>query len=345
MYTNIYSYQDKRYPFQIFIGGRGCGKTYSALLPVAKGERPNTLFMRRTLDELELLADEDGGEELGNPFKKINRNEGTNVGLSKIKKKFYGIYDREPDKDGELKPKGRPKGVATAMLAIAGARGFDFTDKDDIIYDEFIPELHVRRVRGEYDALMHSYETINRNREFEGMPPARMWLMSNSTDLSNPILSGLGIISDIERAIARGREDILFKDRCLAVHILKDNPEFSRKKKATAIARLTKGTKFYDSAYNNEFAYNDFTNVCYRKLTGYIPRAAFGRCNIYQKKGTREFYVSYAPCGIKPLNPDNSADEKLFARTTGIWLSEVYVRGNLYFESYELKAFLVPYLL
>ena len=55
-FINIYDYADREYPFQIFIGGRGVGKTYSALSGVTVPERNDKfIFMRRTQAELDLL--------------------------------------------------------------------------------------------------------------------------------------------------------------------------------------------------------------------------------------------------------------------------------------------------
>ena len=94
-FINIYDYADTDYPFQIFIGGRGVGKTYSALSGATDPERQDKfIFMRRTQAELDLLLDTDRGEGL-NPFKPINKDFGRNIGMKSLVKNMAGIYHRE----------------------------------------------------------------------------------------------------------------------------------------------------------------------------------------------------------------------------------------------------------
>ena len=78
-YCNIWDYQDKNYPFQLFLGGRGTGKTFSALSDPVLKNRP-FIYMRRTLDELELLQDANGAEG-ANPFRPINEAYHRNIGF------------------------------------------------------------------------------------------------------------------------------------------------------------------------------------------------------------------------------------------------------------------------
>ena len=56
-YINIWKYKDEHYPFQIFIGGRGTGKTYSALEGCLNGkieDNKKFILMRRTAQEMDL---------------------------------------------------------------------------------------------------------------------------------------------------------------------------------------------------------------------------------------------------------------------------------------------------
>lgn len=343
MYINIYDYEDDAYPTQIFTGGRGTGKTYSALSGIV-GENPRSaILMRRTADELELLCDTKETES-GNPFEDYNLKNYTNYGLQMINSKIAGIYHREVEEE-KLVHVGAPIGLACALSTISKVRGTNFMKYTDLIYDEFIPEGHVKKMRKECDAYFNAYETINRNREFEGLPPLKAWLLSNSNDIYNPIFVGLGIVSIVERMARQGKEHTYIKERGLAIHLLKNTEEFQQKKEQTAIARLTKGTEFYDMAYLNKFAYNDFTNIGYRKLTGYLPLCAVDNAYIYRKKGAHEIYVSYAPSRIGRFNTKVEADRIRFRREIGVWLQPYYVQGDMYFESYELKELLLNLIL
>lgn len=337
-FINIYDYTDKDYPFQIFIGGRGTGKTYSSLAGATGGECDGKfIFMRRTANELELLLDSDRGEGV-NPFKPINKDFGRNIGMKTIVKNMAGIYEREEsEQTGKLLHIGQPLGYGVALSTLSSIRGVDFSDCSDWIYDEFIPEKHVRKLHGECDALLNAYETVNRNREFGGLPPIRLWLLANSNDIYNPIFVGLGIVSEAEKMKRQGRSHKYIKERGLAIHILPPKESFVEKKSQTALYKLTKGTQFYDMALANDFAYNDFSLVGYKKLTGYTPVCALDNAFIYRKKGDSEYYVCYAPAKCPIFRTAETQDIIRFRQQFGCMLQPYFVAGRLYFESYELK--------
>lgn len=345
LYINIYDYEDPAYPFQIFIGGRGLGKTYSALKgQLLRQDGRRFILMRRTADEMDLLLDSAGGEG-ANPFKVLNRDLGLNVGMRSINDKLAGIYDRSEKEEGGYLYEGAPRGYGVALSTIAKIRGIDFSDSDDMIYDEFIPEKHIKRMRNEADALLNAYETVNRNREFDGRPPLRLWMLSNANNIYNPIFVGLGIVALVERMVRKGKSDIYIPERGLAIHLLQASTSFQEKKSRTAIARLTAGTSYYDMAYGNDFAYNDFSGVGWRKLTGYRPICAIGKATMYAKKGDSDIYVSYSPARCEKYDPAVESDVLRFRREFGLGLREKYVEGNLSFESYELKEILLNIIL
>lgn len=344
LYLNIWDYKDDAYPFQIFTGARGTGKTYSALCGCVgvgdfseRKEGEKFILMRRTQDELESLSDGKAGEG-ANPFKPINKSYNKNIGIVPIKKKVHGIYNREHGDDGTEKAVGAPIGYAIALSTIGTVRGVSLEDCTDCIYDEFIPETHVRAMRDEFSAFANAYETINRNREIAGLPALRMWLLSNANRIDNDIFSGLGIVSDIEKMINAGKEHKYYPARGLAVHILPPSPQFLAEKKQTALYKLTEGTKFYDMALNNEFAFDDFSCVGHLNLRGYVPMCALDNAYIYQKKGSREFYVSYAPCKCPKFDSGIKADVACFRREFGVLLHDPYIYGMITFESYALKT-------
>lgn len=337
-YINIFDFKDDRYPFQIIIGGRGSGKTYSALEHVTNEEyKRKFIFMRRTKTELDLLVDTDRGEG-ANPFKPINRDFGRNIGLKSIVQNLAGVYQREEDIDtGKLTHFGQPLGYGIALTTISSMRGLDFSDCDDWIYDEFIAEKHVRKIHGECDALLNAYETINRNREFTGEKPINLWLLANSNDIYNPVFVGLGIVSDAEKMQRKNIPTKLYPDRGLALHILPPAESFVEKKSKTALYKLTAGTSYYDMALNNEFAYNDFSLIGYRKLVGFTPLCAVDNAYIYRKKGESEVYVTYAPSNAPRFNSREQQDIIKFKQRYGCMLQPYYVNRKIVFETYELK--------
>lgn len=341
MYLNIFDYKNDDYPFQIFIGGRGTGKTYSAYtgclgLQERKVVPDKFIWMRRTSAELELMEDTEKGEGVGD-IKKINKDFGVNYGYKAINGKMAGLYHREMVNDGKYTYQGSPVGYGIALSTVSSIRGINFSDCSDWIYDEFIPEVHVKKMKGESDALLNAYESINRNREMEGLPAIRLWLLANSNNIYNPIFVGLGIVSIAEKMRAAGKAHKYIKERGLAIHILPPSKAFIEKKKETALYKLTKGTTFYDMALNNDFAYNDFSLIAYRKITGYVPVACVDDAYIYKKKGDSEVYVSYSPAKVPSFNSKIAQDVIRFRRDYGVQIQPYFVSGKITFESYDLK--------
>ena len=334
-YINIWDYKDDRFPFQIFLGGRGTGKTFSALSGCL--DLPDKfIFMRRTAQELDLMLDSEKYGEGANPFKPINKIKSRDVGLSKIVKNMAGIYNREMV-DGKLCPVGAPIGYGVALSTISSIRGVSFADCTDCIYDEFIPEKHVRKIKNEGGALLNAYETICRNRELEGEDPLRLWLLANSNDIYNDVFIELEIVSEVEKMVRREKSDKYFPDRGLAIHLILNNEEFVRAKSETALYKLTKGSRFADMALNNKFSYNDFSLIKHENITGYRPVCGIGKAYIYKKKGSAALYVSYAPARCKTYNIDHEQDCRSFYNEFGRALIKCFTYSRISFESYELK--------
>lgn len=342
-YINIWDYKDDNYPFQIFIGGRGTGKTYSALSGCVNGELEKNakfLFMRRTAQELELMLDSDDRGEGANPFKPINKSYNYNYGLRKIVKNMAGVYHRTIEDEGKLVACGAPIGYAVALSTVSTIRGIDFSDCTDCIYDEFIPEKHVRKLKDEGGALLNAYETICRNRELEGKPALRMWLLANSNDIYNAVFIELGIVSEVEKMVRKNQSDLYIEDRGLAIHLINNNTEFVEAKSQTALYKLTKGTQFYDMALSNEFAYNDFSLIGYKSVKGYRPICSIGKATIYKKKGDSDIYVTYASAKCPEFDITTEQDRRLFMQQYGHDFIPYFVNGKIAFESYELKSIL-----
>ena len=340
MYVNLWSYKDDRYPFQICIGGRGIGKTFSLLRDLKKQAEENQdhkfIYMRRTDKELQFLMDTNKGEGVGNPFKSLNSKFKWDVGIRKIDESVGGIFDREKDENGRIAYT-KQLGYAVALSTIASIRGLDFSDCSDILFDEFIPEKHIMKISNEGLATLNAIETINRNREFEGIPPIRVWLVSNATNIEHDTLRVLGLINVLEKMEKRGLEHQYFNDRRLAIHVFQHNEEFIDKKKETALYQLAKYTEFYDFSINNEFIFNDTSLVEYRKLKGYQPIVCIDKAYIYKKKGQRDFYVSYAKADTMCYQSKFEHEKRHFKDEWGMYLRDMFLRSKIHFESYELK--------
>lgn len=353
IFVNVYDYRDPDYVFQFFIGGRGTGKTYSSIGGAVEGECANKFMYSRVTDkEYQILLDKKGVEG-ANPFKKYNAKNNTNYGFSKINTALSGVYIREKTQEGLLVPSGQPIGYGSALYNIADLRSLDFYDVSDWLLDEFIAEKHKRAMSDMAEAFFNAYETINRNREFEDpnniLPPVYVWASSNSNNIYNDMFKGLGIVADVERMVRKKQTDKYYKDRKLAIHLLKNSPVFEEQKSKTALYCLTRGTRYADMALGNKFAYDDFSLVGYKRLNDYAPVVNVVKgdleYSIYRRKGTKEMHVTYYKAKYVETFDVSKVQEKAnFKKELGNLLYAKFLKGCLTFETYELKAELLDLL-
>lgn len=271
-------------PFQIFIGGRGIGKTYSALSSTLESDS-KYMFMRRTAAEIEAVCN-----NLANPFKVINRDFKRNIGVEYIPKQGYGYFGNTDIRD-EKEVLVDVLGYAAPLSTFSKIRGVDFSDVEYVIFDEFIPEKHVHKINAEGDAFLHFYESVNRNREFEGRPPLRVYLLANAINLNNQILLALGVVSIIAEMKIHGRHRYTDKERGVYIELM-ENAEFKERKGETALYRLTGGTSFSEQALNNEFTDDSFVSIDRNvKLIEYKPMFRFGSYTVYTHKSNGDMYI------------------------------------------------------
>ena len=188
------------YPYIIVIGARGVGKTYGALSDVALDNPRRFIYFRRTRTIIDLIM-----EPALQPFKRINADR---------------LTDIRPDYSkglGRFMLGEKLIGYAAALSTFANIRGFDGSDIDIMIYDEFIPEPGEIVRFNSYLALLNAYETINRNREFDGRPPLKLLLLSNSDNIYNDIVSGFGIGDALLTMQETGTEQLPVNDELLLI--------------------------------------------------------------------------------------------------------------------------------
>ncbi len=349
MFLNLYEYKDPKYPVQFFIGGKRRGKTYSLLNGFAVGNECSgeLAYMRRTVEEFDSLSSIGNAEseDSGNPFGPINYNNGTNIGVFKHSKVISTIHHRKEEvgKDGQLKfiPDGERIGVGLCLSTVHKVQAASFDNVTDLVYDEFIPLPHVRKMTGEFEAFATSLVNIENNRQAFDKPPLNVWCPANAWNIYNAIFVGLGIVGEVEKVLHNGKYHYYNSDRGLAVHILENNPDFDRHIKQSMPARLLGGTDVYDSIYDNRFVHNDFSCVKYMSTKGFRPVTSIGKAYVWRKQGEDLWYISYAPHKNELYNDKHSHDLLAFKQRWSMMLSEKFTHGKIFFESYDLKMFVL----
>lgn len=283
-YVNVRGILDEGYPFNFLVGGRGTGKTYTTL-KIAKEDNRLFMLMRRTQSQADLISKPEFSV-----FKPLNTDLNWNVMVKSISK--YNSMFYEPD--GENLP--HPIGYTCALSTISNMRGFDASDIQLLIYDEFIPEKHERLLKNEADALFNAYETMNRNREIKGVAPIQMVCLANANDITNPVFESLKLIRIADK-MQKGNADRWTDEKRGIQLIMLHRSPISRKKANTVLYNLTEGSDFANMALDNDFNV-DRQHIRPRPLAEYIPICSIGELCIYRHKAENRLYASTHLSGI-----------------------------------------------
>lgn len=249
-YVNIDYCLKFKCPFTFVIGGRGTGKTFTSQLSCIQNNKIYML-MRRTQAQTDLISKPDFSPV--NPvLEYLHR-----VPVVESASKYNGVIYSKACVDDDSK---MLHGYTSALSTFSNLRGFDGSGIDTLIYDEFIPERHERVIKNEADAFFNVYETINRNRELSGKQPLTALCLSNSNSLASPILTALGLVKTLERMQTKGQSEYINRETGVAIFLLYHSP-ISSLKSNTALYRATRNTEFSRMAIENDFSYDDMTDV------------------------------------------------------------------------------------
>lgn len=306
--------------FVVILGTRQIGKTYGTL-KLMTDEKRNFILMRRTQTETDFITN-----GTLNPFLALGR---TDIKVKK-ESQYIGKIQAETESGFE------PIGITLSLTCVSKIRGFSGNAFTDLVYDEFIPESHVNRIRNEGDAFLNAVVTISGNREIEGKPPLRCWLLANSNNIGSPILKALNITDKVESMDKSGQELSILPDRGIIIVLAKARELSDKRKKTSLMKAISKESEFSKMAYDNEFSYNDAENVTRRDLKQYQQIAAVtGVFTIWKHKGDNSLYItSYRRCNREFSNTDRGYRELL---TTIPTLKLNYTFNNTYFESLAIK--------
>lgn len=330
-YIDFQPIYGSKLPYHFIIGGRGIGKTYGAL-KYAKDNHIKIMYMRRTQAQADIA-----GNPVFSPYKSINRDDGSNIQVRPISK--YNSLIAELDTDGNVL---NELGYTCALSTISNIRSFDASDIDALVYDEFIPEPHERAIKDESSALFNAIETIGRNRESMGRPPLKLIALSNSNDLTSPILKDLNLIGIIRRM--EKKDLTLWQDmkRGISLLIPKSSP-ISGQKAGHSLYKLTQGSQFSEMALNNQFGNDEFDNIQSKPINEYKALVKVGDIYIYRHKSQQHYYCTKHGSGNIHSFGDSRIELARF-RAVYPWLYQAYLNRIILFENENIELTMREYL-
>lgn len=326
--------------FIIIIGKRQIGKTYGVLKYMLE-EQKHFILLRSVMAEMDMLKHNVASPFESLPFNEIMGHAGRVIFESETQY-TANIVRIDESEEGEEKTN---IGMLSALSAIGRVRGINGRQFSDVVYDEFIPESHLLKVKNGGDAFLNMYTTIAGNREIEGDNPLRVWLLANSNNLDNDILTALNVTDVVEKMSLRGEECRIIKDRGIMV-ILPDSIAITEKRKAGALYRAIGGeSKFSQMAYENNFAYNDYTDVGTRPLQEFRPLIVIqGAFTIYLHKSDKTLYVAdFADLNARHFYT-NTDHGKMTIVKHFPELKAAYLRGRFSFQNMTVKNEFLNYL-
>ena len=301
------------------VGARGTGKTYGLFKKLVK-EGKKFLYIRRLKSQLDLCAKDEG-----NPFKKINTDLDTNI----YPFSSDGIITfRKGEKTGEI------VAVGIALSVVANMRGIDFSDIDYIVFDEFIASVGERPIKNEFQAFLNLYETVNRNRELEGKPAVKCFMLGNANTLINPYFSAWHFMRTAIKMIAGGQMVWRSADGTRMIVLLLNSP-ISARKRDTALYQNA-NDDFIEMALDNAFR-TDETQIRSEPLNEYQHIVSIGEIGIYRHKSERKYYVS-ATQQKTPYYDSFGIGLRMFQQDFYMLRVHYMVTKCVWFESFELEV-------
>lgn len=327
-YLNIEHIINDKHTFNFIIGARGVGKTFGALSYCYHNEI-KFIYLRTRAEQVKKLSN-----PAFNPFKAINDEYGTDIVVNS--KKTGGITQFiDYDKNVII-------GYMLPLSTFSNFRGFDLSDIDVIIYDEFIPERDERPLKNQASILWNAYETSNRNRELKGKKPIKLLCMSNANTIFNDIFLDLKLTKTVYDMQRKKRTYYYDDERDLSVYCLFDSP-ISEKKKTTALYKLTAGSEFQDMAIDNTYSIDNESLIRSFNMSGFRPVCAIGECFFYVNS-ENIYYMTTFRKGVfsKTYGVEDNAILNFKHNQYQIWIA--FLNEKLFFEDiYCLEFFRVIY--
>lgn len=320
-------------PMTFIVGARGIGKTYGFIKYFIERRIP-FIYMRRTQIETDLQ-----GNENTSSLKKIFLDLGISAAFRSLGKGKLHAID-EIYLDDECNQQRRHLCLCVPMSTLASIRGFDFSDYDFGIYDEFITEPHVKALRQEGNAVAAAYETINRNRELSGNKAFKMCFLANSLNIANDVFMTFDLVQPAEYLINAPDEQMVYRRKNILLIVCKRSPISDRKADTALYSEVSE--EYARMAIKNEFILNDFSYVKKLDLREYKCLWSVGDLYVFRHKHESAFYVTFSRGETKKKYSTAYADLiRMQREQLRFWMR--YLDGKIRFDSYRAVALFEKY--
>lgn len=316
--------------FCMVTGARGTGKTFGLLSELLK-RGVKFVYLRRLKTQLDQCATTDT-----NPFNAVNAAYGYQIEPFNARG-VIRFCPSETNADGRIIPTGGPVAIGVALSTFATIRGADFSDFDAILFDEAIPMIGEKPIKNEFGSFQNFVETVNRNRELNGAPPVKCFLLGNANKLANPYYTGWGFMKTALNMIRGGQMMWRSADGRIMVMLL--NSPISEKKRGTMLYKNA-NADFVTMALDNAFR-TDATNIQSVSLRECVHVCSVGEIGIYRHKGTGRHYVSKT-VSRETFYEGYGMRLKMWRRDYAM-LKLFYLSGRMFFESYDMELIFREY--
>lgn len=361
-YFEIADLLDNKYPeawCYICIGGRGIGKTYSTLKYMLDYNK-RFVFVKRTMDDVNLICAGNGKigskpklDENGvvisadfSPFVPLNRDMHRNVQAWNIRSGIGGFWNATE----ELEPFGPCLGYTCALSGVTKYKGFDMSEADFMIFDEFIPQPWERVSKKEGEQILDLHKTISRDREQRGRGPLKLIALANATEINSPLTNILDVTDILSEMVTNGEHETYLANRGIVLSLLQTPETFMESERSGIIYRALADTDWGEMAYNNEFSYNDRSNVKRINLKGFRPWFSI------EVKAGKTWYIYQHDNGtvyccrsrfnnrdIPQMDLKKENDQKRYYRDYYFTLREAVIEDRARFEQYTMYDLLVNF--
>lgn len=314
---------------------RGVGKTYGALsFALAKNIIP--VYIKRTKNDVNLICNENKIGFDASPYVPINRDYNIEVKAKRLEDGIGAFY---------LKDDAIPVAYVIALSAAKSVKGFDLSNADWMLFDEFIPQAGeiVRHTEGEQ--IMDLYMTIRRDREKRGRDPLKMILFANAENIATPVTDALEIIDDMADMNIKGIEYQADHERGILLHRIMSSgsePEHG------GIYAAMKNTAWGRKAFGGEFANNDFSCVSQLSIKGCRPICSYiykeKTYYIYRKEADSSYYVCTSrAAGVPVYDLGRETEQIRFRYDIVIDLMDACIEGRAHFQYYSMYDLFMNY--